>query len=385
VALVVTLTAAACVWADSIEVQDNPVPIGTISVAAGDTDRSDWDAIPWYEFDEDFDEFFPVDIDRVQIAHDANNIYVHVAALTWEVDETWRVGLYLDADEDNTTGYNGNFLAVGADYFVEADSAYEFAAATQSDWGWNMTAELARDQTTMTDFEVAIPRDAIGDPASFDFLLFANNFCCDFQLPDDVYPNGGASLFGDFLSYELSAVGLTGDFDGNGVLDASDIDDLTAQSAAGNHPATYDLNGDGQVNNGDITLWVKQLLGSWIGDANLDREFNSSDLVSVLATGTYETDVAAVWTTGDFNGDGRTNSSDLVAALADGGYEQGAPAAAAVPEPAASLLACLATLALCPLMRRECGRRTACVRDVSERRCNLRSRTCRSGDPTYGQ
>jgi hypothetical protein len=86
-------------------------------------------------------------------------------------------------------------------------------------------------------------------------------------------------------------------------------------------------------------MWIKDLYKTWIGDANLNREFNSSDLVDVLASGTYEADGASKWSTGDFNGDGRTNSSDLVVALADGGYEAGPPPAAAVPEPAGISLA----------------------------------------------
>jgi hypothetical protein len=131
----------------------------------------------------------------------------------------------------------------------------------------------------------------------------------------------------------------TGDFNGNGVLDLGDIDALTTQSAGGTHPASFDLNADALVNEADIGVWVKDLFNSWIGDADLDGEFNSSDLVTVLASGTYEADVDAVWSTGDFNGDGRTNSSDLVAALADGGYEQGPRAAvAAVPEPSTWML-----------------------------------------------
>jgi hypothetical protein len=139
--------------------------------------------------------------------------------------------------------------------------------------------------------------------------------------------------------------GLRGDFNADGVLTSADLDDLTTQSAAVTHPAAYDLNADALVDATDIQVWVKDLFNSWIGDADLNGEFNSGDLVSVLASGSYEADVDSVWSSGDFNGDGRTNSGDLVAALADGGYEAGPRAAAAVvPEPS-SLGLLLAALA----------------------------------------
>jgi hypothetical protein len=128
--------------------------------------------------------------------------------------------------------------------------------------------------------------------------------------------------------------GQPGDFNGDGVLGAADIDDLTAKSASMTNPPEYDLNNDTRVDDKDVAYWVKDLFHSWVGDANLDNEFNSSDLVTVLASGTYEVDIDSNWSTGDFNGNGRTNSGDLVAALADGGYELGQPAAvASVPEP----------------------------------------------------
>jgi hypothetical protein len=147
--------------------------------------------------------------------------------------------------------------------------------------------------------------------------------------------------------------GLTGDFDSSGVLDAPDIDDLTGQSAGKTNPAGYDLNGDSLVDEADVKVWIKDLFNSWVGDADLDRQFNSSDLVTVLASGTYEIDTASVWSTGDFNGDGRTNSTDLVAALADGGYELGPPAAVnAIPEPAARRLLLVGILSLLASRRR---------------------------------
>jgi hypothetical protein len=128
-------------------------------------------------------------------------------------------------------------------------------------------------------------------------------------------------------------------------LTAADLDDLTSQSASVTHPPAYDLNADSLVDAVDINVWVKDLFNSWIGDADLNGQFDSGDLVNVLASGTYEADVDSVWSSGDFNGDGRTNSGDLVAALADGGYEAGPrAAAAAVPEPSSLSLLILAAL-----------------------------------------
>jgi hypothetical protein len=189
---------------------------------------------------------------------------------------------------------------------------------------------------------------------------------------------GGTNGFVRFISKESTFIGgpldlapgrlvisseggsVTGDFNANGVLDAPDIDDLTGQSAGGTNPAAYDLNADALVNDQDVNVWVKDLFDSWIGDADLNGEFNSGDLVTVLASGTYEADVNAVWTTGDFNGDGRTNSSDLVAALADGGYELGPrPAVSSVPEPASMVLVLLAVGAVFCRDRRQAQRHQA--------------------------
>jgi hypothetical protein len=146
---------------------------------------------------------------------------------------------------------------------------------------------------------------------------------------------------------------VEGDFDGSGALDAADIDDLTVQVAGGTNPAAYDLNGDSAVNAADMTVWIKDLYNSWIGDANLDGQFNSSDLVAVLSSGTYEANVDSTWSSGDFNGDRRTNSGDLVAALSDGGYEAGPRAAVqAVPEPTGAALSAAALAMLMVLRRR---------------------------------
>ncbi len=120
---------------------------------------------------------------------------------------------------------------------------------------------------------------------------------------------------------------VKGDFNGDGVCDASDIDVLAMAIRDGDTNGKYDLNGDGSVNSTDHSYLVRDIKSTWIGDADLNGEFNSADLVVLLAAGAYEANIEAGWAAGDFDGNGLVNASDLVAALSDGGYEQGPRAA----------------------------------------------------------
>ena len=143
-----------------------------------------------------------------------------------------------------------------------------------------------------------------------------------------------------------------GDYNGNGSLDAGDLDMQAQAIAGGLHPKEYDLNGDDLVNFADREVWVNDLKNTWIGDANLNGEFNSGDMVQVFARGKYEKPVAAGWEDGDWNGDTVFGSSDMVAAFVAGGYEKGLkpggpnPAVSAVPEPSALVLALVGLLSL---------------------------------------
>ena len=124
---------------------------------------------------------------------------------------------------------------------------------------------------------------------------------------------------------------------------------------AGDNEAFFDLNADGLVNQTDHEIWVRDLKVTWFGDANLDLEFNSADLVAIFSAGEYEDNLVqnSVWATGDWNGDAEFNSSDLVVAFTDGGYELGPrPAGEAVPEPSACLLGLLAVASLLGYRRR---------------------------------
>ena len=143
--------------------------------------------------------------------------------------------------------------------------------------------------------------------------------------------------------------GTNGDYNGDGAVNVLDIDlQAGAMKAANPDLATFDEDMDGFVDGVDRLIWVKEHANTWVGDANLDNEFNSGDLVAVFTAGKYETLEMASWAEGDWDGDMAFGSGDLVAAFTDGGYELGAPMAAAVPEPTglALLLGSLAGLVI---------------------------------------
>ena len=131
-----------------------------------------------------------------------------------------------------------------------------------------------------------------------------------------------------------------GDFNNDGVLDAADIDALTAEVRGGTNKEEFDLNNNAVVDQEDREIWVEQLRGTFFGDSNLDGEFSSADFVSVFTTGLYENDVVgdANWGDGDWNGDGDFSTADFVTAFQSGAYEKGPRQINAVPEPAMNLL-----------------------------------------------
>lgn len=146
--------------------------------------------------------------------------------------------------------------------------------------------------------------------------------------------------------------GEPGDFNGDGEIDAADMDLLTA--AVGGNDTAYDLDGSGVVDNGDRRYWIEDIKNSYFGDSNLDGEFNSADFVAVFAIGEYDDAVEgnSTWADGDWNGDGDFDSGDFVTAFTAGGFEIGPRAStAAVPEPS-SLPLLVVSSSLIVMMRR---------------------------------
>jgi hypothetical protein len=154
-----------------------------------------------------------------------------------------------------------------------------------------------------------------------------------------------------YTTGEVRLIGIPGDFNSDSQLSAADIDGLAGAIRSANPDVIFDLTGDNIVNLADHAYWVHSARHTSLGDANLDGEFNSGDLATVLAASQYEDDIAnnSNWASGDWDGDGDFTTRDLVAALADGGYERGpkpAAAAALVPESCGALFFASAMLGL---------------------------------------
>ena len=159
---------------------------------------------------------------------------------------------------------------------------------------------------------------------------------------------------GSYEVYEATwNVDLIGDYSADGSFDVDDLDRLSSAIHSGSNHRQFDLDQSGTVDLADRQFWITDLKSTWIGDANLDGQFNSTDFIEVFQAAKYESGESASWSEGDWNGDQRFDSSDFTVAFQDGGYEMGARAAvAAVPEPSSLALFVGALIGLCRITRR---------------------------------
>ena len=145
---------------------------------------------------------------------------------------------------------------------------------------------------------------------------------------------------------------VPGDFDGDGDIDADDVDDLCANM--GGDVATYDMDGDGDVDEDDMTFHVENYLeydtdgdgvvdgqGTFRGDFNADGAVNGTDLS--IMSGSFGS--AAGFAGGNANCDTDVNGTDL--SILSSVF--GNVVTAAVPEPAS---AALLVLGGCSLLKR---------------------------------
>ena len=330
-------------FADSIEQQANGVASGAINVVAGDSDRSDWANIPAYMPDPDEDAGPEIDYTGVQIANDATNLYFRFTLfdITPETPEFFgfRHNVFLDVDRDRETGFygGGNFLAVGADFLLQGPTLYQFIGAGPEDWLWGEVQTNPWDDSPPTDVETFVPLEMIGFPPEFDFVINGAN--SDFAT-EDFYPDfsSGGEL-GDYFTYELGeAPNAQGDFNGDGDYTCEDVDALVGEIIAGTNLPSFDIDPNGVVDQGDLSVWL-EIAGEakqasqnpfLSGDTNLDGSVNAQDLNNLALNWQDSPDT---WCGGDFTASGSVDAADLNELGLNWQQSSAVPLAASVPEP----------------------------------------------------
>ena len=230
----------------------------------------------------------------------------------------------------------------------------------------------------------------------------------EIDVPLNLLNDGNNEIFADFqgkggdlITTVLTVTQSIGDFNGSGAFDNGDLRAIFQEFgpvAAGNK---YDLTKDGVVDIADIDFWHVNLRGmasipmcdvnhdgmcddhdidemtqfvldgvategdrqafiespfpqglnTWIGDSDMNGEFDEQDFVAVFNDGKYLTGEQAGWAQGDWDGNFLADEQDVVAAFVAGGYLRG-QRPVAVPEPSSFALISLGALAICVARRR---------------------------------
>ena len=276
--------------------------------------------------------------------------------------------------------YEGNTAIMSPftdDLYEDGFGAFGAVFASESETNGNYLVEYAVSLEPMFDagvFEDTITQDAeqivvdetivkwtacVSDDDNFgDGTTGRSHITCYYRATEGADWRD-SSAFADLVFTGAYTPGTAGDYNANGQLDANDLD-LQAE-AIQSQDLAFDENDDGVVDVSDRQVWLNDYKNTWMGDADLNGVFDSSDFVSVFTAGKYETGDMAGWAEGDWDGNQKFDSSDFVGAFADGGYEMGTKpggpqtAVAAVPEPSSFglfLFGCLIIATVTRMKRR---------------------------------
>ena len=150
--------------------------------------------------------------------------------------------------------------------------------------------------------------------------------------------DGEPDAVGQFTILVSRIGGEPCDLNGDGVCDAQDIDVMTQNVI------------DGTATKADRDALVESAspegFNTYIGDSDLNGQFDEQDIVAAFIAGQYLSGGAAGWADGDWDGNLTFDDQDFVAAFIAGGYLQGPRGAASVPEPSGLVLLVLGALAV---------------------------------------
>ena len=145
-------------------------------------------------------------------------------------------------------------------------------------------------------------------------------------------------------TFRFVSSGQPCDINGDGNCDAADIDAMSQNVI------------DGTATEADRTALIESAspdgFNTYLGDSDLNGQFDEQDIVTAFIDGKYLSGDAAGWAQGDWDANLQFDEQDFFQAFIAGGYLQGPRGAAAVPEPSSFVLLGFGLLAFAGRRRR---------------------------------
>ena len=286
----------------------NPVAAGTIVVNGT---LSDWSSLT--SFGKQSQAFTissgnKVDLAQVWLAHDPTNLYMayqNYGPTTNGLNGAYN--LYLDADDNRTTGFRGgaNNFPIGAEYLLQGATLYRYTGTTGTDWSWSSVG-VATYATSGSNVELSLPRAWIGNPEVFKIFFLDDNQSTGGTL-EDAYPRtalqtGGG---GTWLAYRLVSANPNLDSVGDGIPNWWRQLYFGGNGTTTNVPgscATCDPDGDGMSN-----------LQEYLAGTNPTNTASTFRITSVMSTGA---NLLVTWTMGS----GKTNALQVTPGDGSGNF-----------------------------------------------------------------
>ncbi|MEZ6118936.1 MAG: pentapeptide repeat-containing protein [Pirellulaceae bacterium] len=246
-----------------------------------------------------------------------------------------------DFSRANLEGADLSRLELSGANFTDAilrDSKISFSQAQAADFTRADFTNAELRYRTIPGLDAASFREARFDHAIL-HLFLRGKFLDRVDLTNATY-NQWTTFPRDFVPEAHGMIfvpAVSGDLNGDRLLTVDDIDAFynaprfsNCEGCNSTRFSLFDLNQDQRMDVADRITWIHDFAETWMGDANLDGQFDSQDLVLVMQASQFERRVNgeneiynATWADGDWNGDRRFNSQDFVLAFQDGGYDAG--------------------------------------------------------------
>ena len=149
-----------------------------------------------------------------------------------------------------------------------------------------------------------------------------------FDIPIEVLNPGDTRIAveGQIVASRSSPDTIFGDLNDDRMLGLADIDLLTGAISDTDPNKSFDLNGDGEIDLGDISRWLDEF-GTVLGDTDLDRTVAFHDFLALSSN--FGAD--GTWSDGNFDGDAIVGFSDFLAISSNFGFSSSL--SSSVPEP----------------------------------------------------